>query len=89
MAATLALFGISFGALVVTVAAAGDIAAVVSATHWSPCYYINPDLPSLWDGAAALAKTGTTSIKLIASNSPESTYPWNTNWPAISESRGL
>ena len=55
---------------------------VSGATHWSPCYYVSP-LPSLWDGCAALARTGTRVAKLILDADPSSTYPWNTDWAPI------
>jgi hypothetical protein len=63
-------------------AVAVDPASVVGATHWSPCYYVSP-LPSLWDGCAALARTGTRVIKLILDADPTATYPWNTDWAPI------
>ena len=50
-----------------------DLASFISATHWSPCYFLNASLPSLHDGAAALAATGPTSIKLILDSDPTST----------------
>ena len=56
------------------------ISSVIGATHWSPCYYLNKSLPSLWDGAATLAQMGTTSIKLILSTDVNATYPWNSAW---------
>ena len=49
----------------------------------SPCYYISDKVPSLWDGAAALATTGTTSIKLVLDAGGTTTYPWNTDWTPI------
>ena len=59
-----------------------ELASFLSATHWSPCYFISAE-PSLLDGCAALARTGTTSIKLIFSGDVENLYPWNTDWPSI------
>ena len=63
-------------------AAAVAPASVVGATHWSPCYFVSA-LPSLWDGCAALARTGTRVAKLILDGSPDETYPWNTDWEPI------
>lgn len=63
-------------------AAAPDARALVSATHWSPCYYLNASLPCLWDGAATLFEMGTTSIKLDFSIGVNATYPWNSEWPS-------
>jgi len=57
-------------------------ASVAGATHWSPCYYIST-LPSLWDGCAALARTGTRVAKLIIDGDPADSYPWNTAWGPI------
>ena len=64
-------------------ATSSNVASVLGATHWSPCYYKDARLPSLWDGAAALAATTTVSIKLVANNAPDTTYPWNTDWASI------
>ena len=72
----------TLGAAISAAAAAVDAPSFLSATHWAPCYYISP-LPSLWDGCAALARTGTTSIKLILAADPDGTYPWNTDWNPI------
>jgi len=63
-------------------AVAGPLSSVVSATHWSPCYYLNRSLPSLWDGSSALFELGTSAIKLVLSIDVNSTYPWNSDWPA-------
>ena len=41
---------------------------------------MNASLPSLWDGAAALAQMGTKGIKLILSMDVNATYPWNSQW---------
>jgi len=54
-----------------------EVARIVSAIHWSPCYALNNSIPSLHDGAIALAASGTKSIKLVLSGDPP--YPWNTN----------
>lgn len=62
------------------VAAAPDARSMISATHWSPCYFLNASLPCLWDGASALSEMGTTSIKLILSIDVNGTYPWNSDW---------
>ena len=59
-----------------------SLSTFLSATHWSPCYYLS-SLPSLWDGCAALARTGTRAIKLILDGSPDDTYPWNTAWGPV------
>ena len=49
------------------------------ASHWQPCYYLNASLPSLLDGAAALARTGSRIIKVHFA--PD--FPWNSPlWPA-------
>ena len=45
---------------------------ISGATHWSPCYYVT-ELPSLWDGCTALARTGTRVAKLILDADPSST----------------
>jgi hypothetical protein len=60
-----------------------DLSSFVSATHWSPCYFLNSSLPSLHDGAAALASSGSRAIKVILAPNPEDTYPWNTDWDSI------
>ena len=57
-----------------------SLASLVSATHWSPCYYRNASLPCLWDGASSLFEMGTTSIKLVLSMDVNATYPWNSAW---------
>lgn len=77
------LFVAALPVLASAAASAADLASIISATHWSPCYFLNASLPSLHDGAAALAASGTTSIKLILGPNPESTYPWNTDWDPI------
>jgi len=62
---------------------AADISSFVSATHWSPCYFLNASLPSLHDGAAALASSGSQAMKVVLAPNPEETYPWNTDWKSI------
>ena len=58
---------------------APDMATYFGASHWSPCYYINKSLPSLLDGAAALARTGSRAIKVPLS---AAAFPWNSPlWP--------
>ena len=64
-----------------------SLAPLVSATHWSPCYFLNPSLPCLWDGASTLYEMGTKSIKLVLSSAVNSTYPWNSDW--TSQLRGV
>lgn len=59
---------------------ATSISNIVSATHWSPCYYLDASIPCLWDGATALYEMGTKSIKLILSTDVNETYPWNSDW---------
>jgi hypothetical protein len=84
---SLAIIGLSAAAASARAGAAppprAPLSSVCSATHWSPCYFLNASLPSLHDGAARLAALGTTSIKLILDNAPDETYPWNTDWPSI------
>jgi hypothetical protein len=70
LACAAALFSVSASPL--------DLSTVVSSTHWAPCYFITP-LPSLLDGAATLAGTGTRAIKLAFSD-PASNYPWGPAW---------
>ena len=54
----------------------------LGATHWNPCYFLNSSLPSLLDGAVALAATGMRVIKVAVFN-PEAMYPFNSPaWPA-------
>jgi hypothetical protein len=77
-AVAIALLGFSAPAL-----ASASLASFVAATHWNPCYWVNASLPSLLDGAAALARMGTTSIKLIMDPNPAGQYPWHTDWSAI------
>jgi hypothetical protein len=60
-----------------------DLARMVSATHWQPCYYMNASAPCLHDGAATLAATGTRAIKVIMDAAPDKAYPWNTDWTPI------
>lgn len=74
-------------ALGLTAAAAAplDLASIVSATHWNPCYYLTTN-PCLWDGAAALWQSGTTTIKVILDDGPDTAYPWHTDWAPILQS---
>lgn len=55
-----------------------NIATSVSATHWSPCYYLT-EQPSLHDGASTLATSGTQAIKLVIDKGLDGVYPWLTN----------
>ena len=71
----------------VVVVEGSPLSSAVSATHWSPCYFLNSSLPALWDGAAALFTMGTTSIKLVLSMDVNATYPWNSDW--ASQLRGV
>lgn len=57
-----------------------SLGGVLGATHWSPCYYLNASLPSLLDGAQALAASGSRALKLILDADVNSTYPWNSDW---------
>ena len=59
--------------------AAAVPADVLGASHWAPCYFLNASLPSLLDGAVALATTGSRAIKV----SFDGGFPWNSPlWPA-------
>lgn len=61
----------------------GDLAHILSSTHWAPCYF-NTTAPSLLDGVATLRGLGTRSIKLALDN-PTVNYPWNSpDWPTSS-----
>jgi hypothetical protein len=53
----------------------------IGSTHWNPCYAVNQTIPSLLDGAAAVASMGSKTLKL-ALFSPKGNYPWNSPaWP--------
>ena len=73
-------------AVVASAAAGADLATVIGATHWNPCYYLpSPPslLPSLLNGASALSSAiGTKAIKVIMDGNPNAEYPWNSDWPA-------
>ena len=57
----------------------------IGATHWNPCYSVNPSLPSLIDGATAFAATGSKVIK-VAVFTPKDNYPFNSpGWPENQE----
>ena len=56
-----------------------DMSTYFGASHWQPCYFLNASLPSLLDGAAALAATGSRIIKVHFA----ADFPWNSPlWPA-------
>lgn len=58
-----------------------DCAGRLGATHWNPCYFINPQLPVLIDGAQSLASMGSRVIKVAVFN-PRGNYPFNSpDWP--------
>jgi hypothetical protein len=61
-----------------------DCAGRLGATHWNPCYFINPEIPVLLDGAKSLASMGSRVIK-VAVFDPKSNYPFNSpEWPEAS-----
>jgi hypothetical protein len=56
-----------------------DLSLAIGSTHWQPCYYLNASLPSLLDGAVALATTGT-RVGKFSFNAGD--FPWNSPlWP--------
>ena len=62
-----------------------DLAHIISATHWAPCYF-NTTAPVLLDGIATMRGLGTRAIKL-ALDDPITNYPFNSpSWPTSSSS---
>ena len=58
---------------------ADDLSLIIGSTHWQPCYFLNKSLPSLLDGAIALATTGTRTGKFSFDGGD---FPWNSPlWP--------
>ena len=56
-----------------------DLSLIIGSTHWQPCYFLNSSLPSLLDGALALATTGTRIGKFSFDGG---NFPWNSPlWP--------